>query len=92
MLLDRVANILKTDISNVTGILTQPLNPMDITNGKVIEIVPDSLKTFSHKLCRGCGKNNRKVLSISRNIITLCSNSRKRMPKQDGFGISLKKV
>ena len=37
MLLDRVAQL--------TGILTQPLNPMDITDGNVIEIVPDSLKS-----------------------------------------------
>ena len=90
VLLDRVAEMLITDISNVTGILTQPLNPMDITDEKVIEIVPESLKTFLDRLCRGCGKNKRKPLSISQDIITLYSNSKKQMLKQVGFGISLK--
>lgn len=47
MLLDRVAEMLKTDTSNVTGILTQTLNTMDITDEKVIEIVPDSLKMLT---------------------------------------------
>ena len=90
MLLDRVAEMLKIDISNLTEILKQPLNPMDKTDENDIEIVPDSLKTFLDKPCRNCGKNNRKLLSILQDIITLCSYSRKRTPKQVGLGISLK--
>ena len=35
MLLDQVAEMLKTDISNVKGILTQPLNFMDITDQRL---------------------------------------------------------
>ena len=90
MLLERTAELLKVDISNTKGISTQPLDPMDITDERVIEIVPESLKTFLDKLCRACGKNNKKLLSISQDIITLFSNGRKRMPKQVGLGISLK--
>ena len=47
MLLDRVAEMFKTDTSNVTRILTQTLNTMDITDEKVIEVVPDSLKMLT---------------------------------------------
>ena len=76
MSLHRVAEMLRTilrstRICNVTGTLAQPLDPMDITDKKIIEIVLDSLKTLLEKLCRGCGKNNRKFLSISQDIITL---------------------
>ena len=77
----------------MTRVLTQPLNLMDITSEKVIEIVPpDYLKTFLDKLCRDCDKNNKKVLSIPPDIITLCSDSRKQMLEQVGLGISLKTV
>ena len=92
MLLDGVAEMLRLKFSNVTGILTQPLNPMDITDEKVIEIVADSLKTLTTSVeSRNCGKNDRKLLSISQDIIiTLCSKNSKRMPKQLGLGISLR--
>lgn len=64
MSLHRVAEMLRTilrstRICTVTGTLAQPLDPMDITDKKIIEIVLDFLKTLLEKLCRGCGKNNR---------------------------------
>ena len=79
MLLDRVTEMSKNDISNVKRILTQPVNPMDTTDEKVIEIVPDSLKTFLYKL-----------LFILQKFIALAVIVRKRMPKQPGLGIFLK--
>ena len=79
MLLDRVTEMSKNDISNVKRRLTQPVNPMDTTDEKVIEIVPDSLKTFLYKL-----------LSILQKFIALAVIVRKRMPKQAGLGIFLK--
>ena len=79
MLLDRVTEMSKNDISNVKRILTQPVNPMDTTDEKVIEIVPDSLKTFLYKL-----------LPILQKFIALAVIVRKRMPKQTGLGIFLK--
>lgn len=79
MLLDRVTEMSKNDISNVKRILTQPVNPMDTTDEKVIEIVPDSLKTFLYKL-----------LFILQKFIALAVIVRKRMPKQAGLGIFLK--
>lgn len=79
MLLDRVTEMSKNDISNVKRILTQPVNPMDTTDEKVIEIVPDSLKTFLYKL-----------LPILQKFIALAVIVRKRMPKQAGLGIFLK--
>ena len=44
---------------------------MDITGEKVIKIVTDFLETFLDKLCRGCGKNNRRLLCISEDITTV---------------------
>lgn len=79
MLLDPVTKMSKNDISDVKRILTQPINPMDTTDKKVIEIVPNSLKTFLHK-----------VLSVLQKLIALAVIVRKRMPKQAGLGIFLK--
>lgn len=38
MSLNWLDEMLKTNIFNVAGILTQPLNPMDMTDEKVIEM------------------------------------------------------
>ena len=50
------------------------------------DIVPASLREL---LLSICGKN-RKIASITQDIVTLCSDGKKRMPKHVGLAISLK--
>lgn len=45
MLLDQISEMLKPGISNVTGLLPEPLNLMDLTYEQVIEIVPDKKRS-----------------------------------------------
>lgn len=58
------AKILTVDTKNAEGISTQTLDPMDIKESKVINIVPESLKVFLDKLCKGCGTNNKKLFLL----------------------------
>lgn len=45
MLLDQISEMLKPGISNVTGLLPEPLNLMDLTYEQVTEIVPDKKRS-----------------------------------------------
>ena len=71
MIFERAAEILKADILNIEDISTQPLSLRDITDSKVINILLEVIKVFLDKLCRGFGPNNKKLLSVAQDIITL---------------------
>ena len=43
-LIENAANILKREIENVNGVSIHPLNPIDISENKIIKIFPDLLK------------------------------------------------
>ena len=84
--IERVGQLVKQDIADIRGISIHPLDPEDINENKVDEIVPESLL---HLLQSICG-DSRKVKSIAQDIVSAASNGKKRMPKHVGLGISLK--
>ena len=93
IILDRAAEILLKKIQEVDGISINPLSPEDISTTAVTHIVPEQLREFLNRICssnRGKGKS-KKILSISQDIIALQSSGRKKMPKQVGLAISLKR-
>ena len=89
-LLRRAAEILLKDIGKVEGIEINPLNPENISNTAVEELIPETLKSFLNHIRSNRDGNDKKVLSIAQDIIALQSNGRKKMPKQVGLGRSMK--
>lgn len=89
-LVSRVADMIIDEIRGIDGISVKPLDPKDITNEKVNNIVPCKLKTFLSRVCLERPDKEKKVLSIAQDIISLNTNGRKKMPKQVGLAISLK--
>ena len=85
-MIERVGQLVKQDIADIRGISIHPLDPEDINENKVDEIVPESLL---HLLQSICG-DSRKVKSIAQDIVSAASNGKKRMPMNVGLGISLK--
>ena len=93
-ILQRAAVILLNEINEVETIPIHPLNPDDVCAEKVATVVPQKLKTFLDLVCNGCCRGftnkDRKVCSISQDIISVNSNGKKRMPKNIGLALSLK--
>ena len=89
-LLRRVAKILLKDIGKVEGIEINPLNPKNISNTAVEELIPETLKSFLNHICSNRNGKDKKVLSIAKDIIARQLNGIKKMPKQVGLGISMK--
>ena len=81
-------NLLK-DIGKVEGIETNPLNPENISNTAVEELIPETLKGSLSHICSNINGKNKKGLSITQEMIEFQSN-RKKMPKQVGLAISIK--
>ena len=50
-LVSRVADMIIDEIRGIDGISVKPLDPKDITNEKVNNIVPCKLKTFLSRVC-----------------------------------------
>ena len=90
-LLRRAAGILLKDVGKVEGIEVNPLNPENISNTAVEELIPETLKSFLNRIRSNRNGNDKKVLSIAQDIIALQSNGRKKnVSKQVGLGISMK--
>lgn len=85
-MIERVAQIVKADISDVRGISIHPLDSEDIIDKKVNEIIPSSLLIFLRKYVG----IRTKIQSIAQDIASAASNGKKRMPKNVGVGVSLK--
>ena len=89
-LLRRAAEILLKDIGKVEGIEINLLNPENISNIVVEELIQQILKIFWITYVLTEMGNIKKVLSIPQDIIALQSNGRKTIPKQEELEISMK--
>ena len=80
-LVSRVADIIIDEIRGIDGISIKPLDPKDIINEKVNNIVPCKLKTFLSRVCLERRDKEKKVLSVAQDIISLNTNERKKSAK-----------
>ena len=69
-------NLLK-DIGKVEGIETNPLNPENISNTAVEELIPETLKGSLSHICSNINGKNKKGLSITQEMIEFQSNRKK---------------
>ena len=89
-LLRRTAETLLKDIGKIESIEINALNPENISNTAVEELIPQTLKSFLNRIRSNTSGNDKNVSSIAQNITALQSNGRKKIPKQVELGTSLK--
>ena len=82
--------VLKQEIGKVNEIETLPLNPEDISLAAMKKVMPKHLKHFLQCLCGASEHQLLRIVSIAHSIISMSSDTQKKMPKQVGLGVSLK--
>ena len=75
-LLRRAAETLLKDIGKIESIEINALNPENISNTAVEELIPQTLKSFLNRIRSNTGGNDKNVSSIAQNITALQSNGR----------------
>ena len=73
-LLRSAAEVLLKDIEKAEWIEKNPLNPENVSNTAVEELIPETLKSFLNHICSNRNGKNKKVLSIAQDITALQSN------------------
>ena len=84
------ALILKSEMNEVVGIQTQPLNPEDISFEKMKHLIPDYLSQFLKWSCSASLKDELKICSIAQSMIYVNSNGTKKTQKHVGIAMGMK--
>eukprot|EP00058_Branchiostoma_floridae_P009808 XP_002595296.1 hypothetical protein BRAFLDRAFT_128105 [Branchiostoma floridae] len=95
LLLYHAAMAIKSDISNATGIQTQPISVADMTLATCRSVVPDSLfKLLQHIITVGHddtpSDQERKILMLAQDIMHCASYGRIKTPKHTCLGLTVR--